>query len=233
LKPACDIPIGTERGFVVGHDIFPSPADPRALKPRLRSRKRSFGQEPQRVTAGAGYGGEETFACLGNKGTTAVVKRPLLRRGRSVQWREEPRRSGNGERHEDYYICPNGRKAAYRGIRKGKTPGGCVTSKEPYMGESCTYCREQELGKRGKGNRQIGWNEKWRRLKAQSRKAVENHEELRKRRSVEVETAFGQIKGSRGCRIFLPRGKGKVSAERGLFSLGYDIKRLYRINRLK
>ncbi|MDR2782231.1 MAG: transposase, partial [Treponema sp.] len=56
---------------------------------------------------------------------------------------------------------------------------------------------------------------------------------LRKQRSVEVETVFGQIKGNRGYRRFLLRGNAKVSAEWGLFSLGYDIKQIYRIYRQK
>jgi hypothetical protein len=42
----------------------------------------------------------------------------------------------------------------------------------------------------------IEWNEKWQRLKSMSRKALKKYEDLRKRRSVEVETVFGQIKGN-------------------------------------
>jgi ABC-2 type transport system ATP-binding protein/transposase len=144
-------------------------------------------------------------------------------------------RLGQGPYHEDedYYICPNGRKLTYRGIRKERTSSGYVAAKETYMCESCKYCRKKKLCKRGKGNRQIEWNEKWQRLKAKTRKALEKHEELRKQRSVEVETVFGQRKGNQGYRRFLLRGRAKVSAEWGLFSLGYDIKQLYRINRLK
>jgi hypothetical protein len=74
LKPAYNIQIGTENGFVVGYDIFPNPADTRTLKPHLRNHKRRLGQEPQRVIADAGYGSEENFAYLENKGITAVVK---------------------------------------------------------------------------------------------------------------------------------------------------------------
>ncbi|MHB9293090.1 hypothetical protein Holit_02209 [Hollandina sp. SP2] len=58
------------------------------------------------------------------------------------------------------------------------------------------YCRKKNLGKRTKGNRWVAWNETGQRMKAKSRKALENHEDLRKPRSVEVETIFGQIKGN-------------------------------------
>jgi hypothetical protein len=106
-----------------------------------------------------------------------------------------------------------------------------VITKETYIGEFCKYCRKKNLCKRTKGNRWIAWNEK--RLKAKSRKALEKYEDLRKQRSVEVETVFGQIKGNQGYRRFLLRGRAKVATEWGLFSIGYDIKQMYRINRLK
>jgi hypothetical protein len=55
--------------------------------------------------------------------------------------------------------------------------------------------------------------------------------ELRKQRSVEVETVFGQIKGNQGYRRFLLRGTAKVSTEWGLLALGYNLKQIYRLNR--
>jgi hypothetical protein len=61
---------------------------------------------------------------------------------------------------------------------------------------------------------------------------LEKYEDLRKQRSVEVETVFGQIKGNQGYRRFLLRGTDKVATEWGLFSLGYDIKQMHRINHL-
>jgi hypothetical protein len=52
---------------------------------------------------------------------------------------------------------------------------------------------------------------------------------LRKRRSVEVETVFGQVKGNQGYRRFLLRGMAKVTTEWGLLVLGYNMKQIYRI----
>jgi hypothetical protein len=235
LKPAYNIQIGAENSFVVGYDIFPNPADTRTLKPHMRKQKKRLGQDPKRVIADAGYGSEENFAYLENKRITAIVKYPLLGKEVSKRWREDPWRSDNWECHEDedYYVCPNGRKVAFRGIKKEKTPSGYVITKETYICESCKYCRKKNLCKRTKGNRWVEWNEKWQRLKAKSRTALEKHEDLRKQRSVEVETVFGQIKGNQGYRRFLLRGRDKVSTEWGLFSLGYDIKHMYRINRQK
>jgi hypothetical protein len=54
LKPAYNIQIGTENGFVVGYAIFPNPSDSRTLKPHLRKPKKRLGQGPKRVIADAG-----------------------------------------------------------------------------------------------------------------------------------------------------------------------------------
>jgi hypothetical protein len=126
LKPAYNIQIGTESGFVVGYDIFPNPADIRTLKPHLRKQKKRLGQGPKRVIADTGYGSEENFAYLENKRVTVVVKYLLLRKEQSVKWWEDPWRSDNWEYHEDedYYVCPNGQKVIFRGIKKKRHPPG-------------------------------------------------------------------------------------------------------------
>jgi ABC-2 type transport system ATP-binding protein/transposase len=59
----------------------------------------------------------------------------------------------------------------------------------------------------------------------------EYYKPLRKQRSVEAETVFGQIKGNQGYRRFLLRGTAKVSTEWGLLALGYNLKQIYRLNR--
>jgi hypothetical protein len=73
------------------------------------------------------------------------------------------------------------------------------------------------------------------RLRSKARQTLEDEHfaELRKRRSVEVETVFGQIKGNQGFRRFLLRGIPKVSTEWGLLVLGYNLKQLFRLNQTK
>ncbi|MDR2924243.1 MAG: transposase [Treponema sp.] len=84
------------------------------------------------------------------------------------------------------------------------------------------YCRLQKRCKKGAGNRGIERNERRLRLKRKAKGILEDEQyrELRKRRSVEVETIFGQINrtkvcGNQGYRRFLLRGISKVSTEWG------------------
>jgi len=234
LKPAYNVQIGTENGFVVGYDVFQNPADTRTPKPHLKRQAKRLGEKPKAAITDAGYGSQENYAYLENQKIAAVVKYGTYQKEKSKKWKEDSFRSENWEynRKEKCYICPNGRKLTFRESRKTKNSSGYAITLHRYECESCKYCRLQKQCKKGAGNRGIERNERWLRLKRKAKRVLEDgrYIELRKQRSVEVETVFGQIKGNQGFRRFLLRGMEKVSTEWGLLSLGYNLKQLYRIN---
>jgi transposase len=235
LKPAYNVQIGTENGFVVGYDVFQNPGDTRTLKPHLMRQKRRLGAAPENVIADAGYGSEENYRYLENQGITAVVKYATWRMEHGRKWRENLFRTENWEynKKEKYYVCPNGRKLTLRETKKEKNPSGYLLTADRYECESCKYCRMKKRCAKGKGNRGIERNERLLRLRRKARRVLEDerYKALRKQRSVEVETVFGQIKGNQGYRRFLLRGMAKVSTEWGLLSLGYNFKQIYRLSR--
>ena len=122
LKPGYNVQIGTEGGFVLGYDLFPNPADTRTLKPHLRRQKKRLGVSPQAVIADAGYGSEENYRYLENRGIRAVVKYGMYRKEGSRKWKEDRWNTENWEynRKEKYYICPNGRRLVFRERKKEK-----------------------------------------------------------------------------------------------------------------
>jgi hypothetical protein len=237
LKPAYNVQIGTENGFVVGYDLFPNPTDAKALKPHLRRQAKRLGVKPKVVIADAGYGSEENYAYLENRRAKAVVKYNTWRKERSRKWHGDIFKTENWEynKKEKYYVCPNERKLTLRETKKSKTESGYPVTVRIYECESCKYCRLRKQCTKAKGNRSIQRNERLLRLKRKARIILEDerYKELRKQRSVEVETVFGQIKGNQGYRRFLLRGTAKVSTEWGLLSLGYNLKQIYRLNRDK
>jgi transposase len=236
-KPAYNVQIGTENGFVVGYDLFPNPNDSKTLKPHMRRQKKRLGVVPKVVIADAGYGSEENYRYLENRRTVAVVKYNTYRKEKSRKRAEDPFNTERWEynKKEKYYVCPNGRKLNVRKTWTERTASGCSMEIERYECESCKYCRLKKECTKAAGNRNIRRNERWLKLKGKAMKILEDerYKPLRKQRSVEVETVFGQIKGNQGYRRFLLRGMSKVSTEWGLLSLGYNLKQLYRINRDK
>jgi len=237
MKPAYNVQIGTEDGFVVGYDLFPNPTDTKTLKPHLKRQAKRLGVKPDAVIADAGYGGEENYAYLENQKTVAVIKYGVYYKEKSRKWIEDIFRSENWEynKKEKYYMCPNGRKLTFRERKKKTTGSGFPITADKYECESCKYCRLKKKCTKSKGNRTVERNERWLRLKKKACRILEDEHygEIRKQRSVEVETVFGQIKGNQGYRRFLLRGMEKVSTEWGLLSLGYNLKQIYRLKREK
>jgi IS5 family transposase len=237
LKSAYNVQIGTENGIVVGDDIFQNPNDIRTLKPHLRRQKKRLGVQPKVVITDAGYGSEENYQYLENKRTVAVIKYNTYHKEKSRKWKEALLRIENWEYNKQgkYYMCPQGRKLTFKKTAKTKTEAGYETTIDWYECESCAYCRLKRECCKGKANKSVARNERLQRLRRKARRTLEDERyiEMRKRRSVEVETVFGQIKGNQGYRRFLLRGIAKVSTEWGLLSLGYNLKQLFRINRDK
>jgi len=237
LKPAYNVQTGTENGFVTGYDIFPNPTDTKTLKPHLKEQKKRLGVKPKAVITDAGYGSEENYAYLENQKTTAVIKYNTYHKEKSQKWKDDISKSENWEynKKEKCYICPNGRKLTLQRIKKEKTDAGFPITLHEYKCESCKYCRLKKQCTKGKGNRAVNRNERLLRLKQKARRILEDEKyaELRKQRSVEIETVFGQIKGNQGYRRFLLRGTEKVSAEWGLLVLGYNFKQLFRLKQIK
>jgi transposase len=236
-KPGYNVQIGTENGFVVGYDLFQNPTDTRTLKPHLKRQAKRLGVKPKAVITDAGYGSEENYAYLENQGIVAVVKYNTYHKEKSDKWKEDVFKTENWEynKKEKYYICPNGRKLTFRGTEKRKNESGFIMTVGVYECESCKHCRLRKRCSKTPGNRKITRNERMLRLRRKARRVLEDERyiELRKQRSVEVETVFGQIKGTQGYRRFLLRGIRKVSTEWGLLVLGYNIKQLFRIKRDK
>jgi hypothetical protein len=203
----------------------------------LKRQKKRLGVKPKAVIADAGYGSEENYAYLENQKITAVVKYNTYHKEKSSQWQEDILRTENWEYNKKgkYYICPDGKKLTYKGTQKRKNESGFSVTVGLYECESCKYCRLKKRCFKADGNRKIARNERMLRLRRKARRTLEDerYAEMRKQRSVEVETVFGQIKGNQGYRRFLLRGWGKVSAEWGLLVLGYNLKQIFRLNKDK
>jgi len=230
LKPGYNVQIGTENGFVLGYDIFPNPTDTRTLKPHLENMNRRLGILPQRVIADAGYGSQENYAYLENHQIEALVKYGTFHKEASRAWRKDPYKTDNWpfDTKTDSYTCPNGRSLLFTKFTQTKSESGYVQNLRIYTCTSCDDCTKREHCTKSRGNRTLQRNEELLRLRrqAQSRLISDDGKVLRKRRAVEVETVFGEVKANQGFRRFHLRGNGKVAVEWGLLMIGYNIKRI-------
>jgi transposase len=231
LKAAYNVQIGTENQYIVGFSLHQGAADTPFLIPHLASLKEKLnGKLPANVVADAGYGSEENYTYLAKEKLGNFVKFPDFHREQKKKYKENDFLVANLEydNQRDEYICPAGKRLQFLKTVEKKTRTGYPRTQRLYQCENCTGCPKREMCHRSKYDRIIRISPQLNRFKNHVRRNLksEQGEELRKKRGVEVESVFGQIKQNMGFRRFTLRGLEKVSLEWGLFSIAHNFKKM-------
>lgn len=230
LKPGYNVQISTSNQFIVNYTIHPNPTDTTTLKSHLEQHAASYGHFPQTLTADAGYGSEENYAYLDDKGIVGYVKYGIFDK--------EQYKKGKGENifhpnqlfyhaGQDYYVCPMGQKMYLKGYVNKKTSTGYVQTYKRYRATNCRNCPLHGPCHKAKENRTIEVNEMLQNFKHRAYQLLTSPQgiEKRKRRGWDVETVFGNIKSNHGFRRFMLRGKRKVEIEWGLLAIAQNIRK--------
>ena len=177
------------------------------------------------MVADAGYGSEENSASLEKHRRTAVVPYHTYRLEHTKQFQAEIQRVENWTYHadEDTWECKAGKRLPC--IRETEAPTETdyrvhVREDRATDGPTCplrAQCTTAQY-------RTIRVSPPLLRYKqaVRVRLATEEGRPLKKRRGVEVESVFGQIKEDRHVRRFLLRGLAKVHTEWGLLSIAHN-----------
>jgi hypothetical protein len=109
-----------------------------------------------------------------------------------------------------------------------KSDNAYLAQRREYECAECAKCPLRAECTKAKGNRRIRISFRLQRFRAQARDNLQSPQgkALRARRSVEVETVFGQSKHNMGLRRFMLRGKDKVHTELGLHCIAHNMEKL-------
>lgn len=230
LKPGYNIQIGTENRYIVGFTIHPNPADTKTFIPHLKHLEEKLGRLPENIIADSGYGSEENYEYLEEKGLGNYVKYNKFHWEKKKKNRENPYLSDNlpYSAETDSFVCRNGKRLVHVGKRRYVTETGYETKRDYYRCEDCSGCPYAAECKNTDKNRTVQVSHRLNELK---RKANENlcsekGLELRSQRVVEVEQVFGRIKGCWSFRRFYLRGTDKVKIEWGLLAIAHNITKM-------
>ena len=145
----------------------------------------------------------------------------------------------------DEITCPAGHPMTYLETKPYKTSTGCLSECRFY---ECTHCAAYPLKSKctkatssrcscGKGDRRIQVSFELQRFRQQAREnllseqgiaslALPARASVRKKRSIEPKTVFGDIKHNRGFRRFSLWGLKKVETEWGILSIAHNLQKL-------
>lgn len=226
LKPCYNVQLGTEDQFVVGYSVHQHPSDSVCLIPHLKKLESQV-KLPKNLIADSGYGCEESYEHLIDKGIGNYVK--------FSTFHQELKKHKKGQRFQfedftyhpenDEFICPNGRKLQFVDIQKDKTKTGYEVEYRVYQAQDCTNCPFRNQCTRSESNRTLSVNFRWQELKEIARRNLcsEKGKELRSRRSVEVESVFGRFKQNWAFRRFMLRGLEKINIELGMLCIAHNL----------
>lgn len=234
LKPAYNVQIGTENQFIVGYSVHRRPGDTSCMIEHFEKLKMQLkNRAPSVAIADAGYGSEENYSYLEENGIAACVKYGVYHKEKSRKWRNDPTRVQNWvyDSSSDTYTCGAGRKLVHVYDRKNRSDNGFESRVSVYECVSCAECSYKESCTKRDGNRLLYINHRNNMLRTQAREFLDSEEgeKLRKQRSVEVESVFGNIKSNYGVTRFSLRGMEKVNLEWGLHAIAHNMRKMAKI----
>ena len=236
LKAGYNVQVGTCNQFVICSTLHRRPGDTACAIPHLEHFRGQFGRIPANVIADAGYGSEENYAYLQTQGANAYVKHnEFFREIKSKKWRSDPFRPANWSYDEagDAYVCPEGRRLEFQGTKSSKSDLGFVAEHRKYRCGDCDGCPSRKKCMKNPDSKhrktfQVNENLRAFKEKASAMLCAEPGISLRKKRAVDVETAFGDIKRNMGFTRFTLRGLDKVELEFRLIAMGHNIRKMMR-----
>jgi len=230
LKPGYNLQFGTENQFIVGYSLHQSPSDKSLLKPHMEKLEKTLWKQPEELIADAGYGSAENYDYLSKKGIEGYVKYPTYQKEKTKKFKEDRFHKENldYDKRKDEYICPAGKRLQHVDTKKQITTSGYEKTVKIYESEDCNGCELRSLCHKGKRNRRIGIVEKLKYHKRKARDMLDSQRgvELRKRRGIEVESVFGQIKQNFKFRRFNLRGLEKCEIEVGLLAAAHNLNKM-------
>jgi hypothetical protein len=235
-KPAYNIQMGTEGQFIVGFSIHQRAGDTSCLIPHLKGLQRQLGGRlPRRIIADAGYGSEENYAFLKDYQLQNYVKyasfhrqQHKYRKPELIQRQQFLSENFPYDPKTDRFTCPAGQTMTYQYTSHEKSDNGYPIELRYYEASACGSCPLKPQCTQAKDNRRMRVSFQLQAFRNQARENLlsEQGEKLRKLRSIEVETVFGDIKHNRHFRRFHLRGLQKVKADYGLVCIAHNMQKM-------
>jgi hypothetical protein len=227
LKPGYNLQISTENQIITNYSIHQNPTDTKTYIPHLNQFEGQFGKPPEVAVADAGYGSEQNYEYLSNNGIESYVK--------YNSFDKEQRKTNNSKRpfvadllhynkEKNEYTCPMGQPMRHLGTYAQKTEAGYTRTIDKYQAKNCSTCPLNGACHRSKGNRIIEVSHKGNQYKKKSSENLKSEKGIyyRKKRCIEPEPVFGNLKYNKKFNRFMLRGLEKVNIEAGLLALSHN-----------
>lgn len=228
---AYNIQIMVSDEYITHVGVFDTPGDTNTFIPMMNSYKDAYGELPLNPVADAGYGSYSNYMyCLIN-GLNLVQKYNVYSIEKSNSYKNKIFNKDNWYRDEESgdYICPNWRRFKIESEKINKKSDYYRIDQIHSCGEGCSGCRMHSECTKSIHGRKITVNpilEEMRKI-VRENLGTEEGKELKKRRSAEVEGAFGIIKNNWNYDRIHRKGKENVEMEMFWICLGFNLRKYH------
>ena len=233
LKPGYNVQISSEDQFIVNYTLHQDTNDIHTLRPHLENYEYLYQNLPETLTADAGYGSQENYELLSEKGIKGYVKFNTFdkEQNKAGKKRKEKAPFHRDQLYynekEDHYVCPMGQRMEKIAQATKTTKSGYRQTVSKYSAKNCNGCPIRNVCFKGKYNRVIERNHALEHYKQKAREHLlsEIGEIKRRKRTADVEPVFAHIKSNRNFKRFTHRGLDKVELEFGLHALAHNMRK--------
>lgn len=229
-KPGFNLQISTVNQYITSYALYPNPGDPLTFIPFMKQFAEMYGLYPSAVVADSAYGTEENYHYMELYKIEAFVKYVGFDREQRPRYKPEPFdvKGLFYNQQEDYFVCPMGQHLKLVETKVHKTVNDYPTISSYYKAQKCQGCPLRGLCHKGAGERVISVNFTLNKYREEARKLLTSEKgiEHRRRRQIEPEAVFGQIKEDMHYRRFRHFGKDKVTMDFSFLAIAFNIKKL-------
>ena len=238
LLPAYNVMTGSENQFITAVSVHQQPNDGACFKEHLQQAAQQWPVQPKAIIADSIFGNEQNYELLDKLRIENYLKFPSFHREQKKKFKEQIFQKENFSYNSqtDSFTCPNQQHLVYKGTFTQTHPKtGYVSHFKEYQCQECQGCPfYDQCCKSEKGrNRTIKLSEKLEKYKQQARENLTSEKgvALRKQRSIEIESCFGDIKHNMGFRRFHLRGLNKVKTEFIIVAMAHNLRKVHLKNR--
>jgi transposase len=233
LRPGYNAMIGTENQIIINYSIHQQPGESGLFIPHLKKLQELLGALPENVIGDAAFGSHENYDFLDRNNIGNYLKYNTFESEQSgtQSWSAFSRADFAYQPANDRFVCPGGRYLHFKEVERHQTDNGYINFLKVYECNDCNGCPFQGECTKMKGNKVLRYNPHLEHYRAQARNNLTSPKgvQLRKKRSIEPETVFGDIKWNQRFSRFHLRGLQNVNIEWGLLSLAHNFKKMYQI----
>lgn len=231
LKPGYNVQIAVESEYIVGVDISSERSDQLTFIPFMEKLGESLPAKYKNVIADSGYESEENYRYLEENNQVSYIKPQNYEISKTRKFKKNIGKKENMiyDSQNDLYICHNNNNLNFTKTTTRKSKSGYVSQVKIYECESCDDCPFKSKCTKAKGNKKLYVSPVFMEKRLQSLSNINSEFGIlaRMNRSIQVEGAFGVIKGNHKFRRFLTRGKENVKVEFTLVAFAYNLNKLH------